>query len=278
MIDAGIRERAIEALRIVPGALTLYEFGSHFIGNADAWSDVDLQLISEDVHTSVTGRAKPFLAIAPVALEWTFLETPTTWAATVLFSGISPFCHLDIGFSPPESSVRTPMLRESVRHWAQRPATQYPGHDPAWYSPEMGRVEHVVMGDLLGLIRYVKARRRGQDLLCWKFFSALANRVLEATYLAHVDRDRGFGKPLPSHEHTQLRKALPKDDIDYLTSMTFAGDETSMDGGMIRLGHELVRLGGELSDVSDSYRTCAGTLMAWIECALLDEGFNDALS
>ena len=44
---------------------------------------------------------------------------------------------------------------------------------PAWDSPG-----HFLLGELLGSVRYVKARKRRQHLTCWRFLSAKFNALL----------------------------------------------------------------------------------------------------
>lgn len=273
-----LRTRAIETLKDTPAAIALYEFGAHADGQADAWSDIDLQVISEDVNTSVSGRSGPFMAIAPVMLEWEITRTPDAWAATVLFAGKSPFAHLDIGFSAPMSPGNDALLTSSRQSWIQEPGARCDAPEIDWYAPKAGSIEHAIIGDLLSVIRYTKSRRRHHDLQCWKFFSALANRVLEATYRSAVDRSRQTGRTLTSREHTELRHALAAGDTDRLASMLLAGDARGMDKSISQLAHELVRLGTELEDVSAPYSKHTRALLSWIDRALRDPDFNDALS
>lgn len=256
-----LRARAIPAMRGIPGAMALHEFGATSAGRVDAWSDIDLQLVVASLGNAVSERGGALREIGPVWLEWTIVDSPTSWAATILFEGLSPLHHLDFGMVEVGAGDKNPFLDGVIIHW-QQAGERSPGQSsPDWYTPEMGSTEHLVLGELLGLVRYAKARHRGHSLMCWKFFSALANRVLEAEYLRRVDPARGFRKPLTSHEQARLREAMPVGEMNALAAMLFCDDAQAMDNAIVALGRRLV---DESAISSDLFHTRCGRLLEWL--------------
>ncbi len=57
----------------------------------------------------------------------------------------------------------------------------------AAYMPEIGSAAYFLTGELLSSVRYVKARKRGQHLTCWRFLSAKLRALLRC-YLWDGDR------------------------------------------------------------------------------------------
>jgi hypothetical protein len=242
MMDrSSIRERAIGATRSLPGAVALHEFGSALSGEVDHWSDIDLQVVTTTLTDAIARRATVYAEIAPAWLEWTIVHDDATWAATVLFEDVSPFAHLDLGLVAEDADTASGILAQSSVLWRQSPAPATGTTAmAAGFAPTPGSIDHVVTGDLLSILRYAKARHRGHHLLCWKFFAALANRVLEAEFLATVDPGRGFRSSLTSHEHAQLRHALPSETSDALSRLLMCDAPASMDAAMLDLGQQLL--------------------------------------
>lgn len=166
---ANLQTAAQDALRHLPGAVALHAFGSLVAGTPDAFSDIDLELVTTDLEATLRARYVVFERIGPVRLEWRIHPSRSDWAATLLFEGISPYHKLDIGFTACASDGQGMVLPGGRLLWRQNPPLISPGsatHLP--YAPAAGTLPHWVLGHLLGITRYVKARKRGQDLMCWR--------------------------------------------------------------------------------------------------------------
>ena len=272
-----LRLRLIEALRGLPGAISLHEFGSGSLGMHDDYSDIDFQVTVVNIAKAVAGHREVLSGIAPVMLEWVFLNTSSSWASTILFDGVHPFHHLDLGFSIAGFEERNPIFEGAALLWTQLPRETSPNISAAIFAPDMDSVEHMMIGEILGLLRYTKARRRHHDLLCWKFLSALANRVLEVEYLALVDRERSLGKPLTGHEHKLLREALTVHDAHELAQYLLWPDTDAMDRAVVALGHRLVQTCRHIAALSDASMLYANTLLQWLASELPDKDSADAV-
>ena len=207
-------ERVSQAVQTLPGAVELYLFGSAADPQLkDAYSDLDLQVLSADYGMSrsdwpwILGRA------APVELAYPILEKPRESVFSIIFAGESPFHKVDIGLT--EKSQETGFIHQ-VKHktllWRQDPPG--PGNfslNRAVYQPEPGTPFHFLIGELMGSIRYVKARRRGHHLTCWRFLSARLNALLRS-YSWEAGSPRFPTLGLNTWDFAALDRCLPEAD------------------------------------------------------------------
>jgi hypothetical protein len=174
-LDA-LLERLANGLRNLPGATELHLCGSFAASQADAYSDLDLEIFTVDAPG--TRRLWPhFLErIGPVELCWPLRTTPDNAAYAVLFRGVSYYHKVDIGLAAPGDLLAAP----SLRLWSQPPPVDRHDAIPTEaYRPAPGTVGHALLGDLIAGVRYVKARKRGQLLTCWRFLKQWPGRMLE---------------------------------------------------------------------------------------------------
>ena len=193
-----------EALRHVPGATELHVFGSLADTSGDAYSDIDLTLGSSDPEITIAACHAALNRVAPIVLEWMIDPSPDAWAATYLFAGTSPFQKVDLGIRSSRESVDGRLL------WRQDVESSMEQADAApstLFAPPYGTIEHFVVGQILGATRYVKARRRGNDILCWRFASALMDATLALLY-AETCRKTILDRRLTSSEYLELDARL----------------------------------------------------------------------
>lgn len=237
------------ALRALPGVQALYAFGSLADGRGDAWSDVDLKVLSEDLPLSLAWRHAVLNRVRPIELEWTIEHTDTSWAATVLFDGISLFHKLDIGIAAAGSHGKAAppgflRLWDADGQTAELPFDLAPSVPP--YTPERGSVQHFVLGQLLGVTRYLKARRRGHVFTCWRFASALIDAMLALRYMRAIPGER-LARKLATGEYLELDRMVDAADHDRFFGVLDLSGPDAMDAAVRRVALELITLSAELT-------------------------------
>ncbi len=227
------------SLRTLPGATALYVFGSLARGRADLCSDVDLKLVSRDPAASLAARHTALRAVGEVELELPLIAASDHWAATILFRDLSPYQHLDLDIV----SEGWDRIEGWALLWRQPPAASCPRAEPAPYIPAPGTAAHLVVSQLLGGVRYAKARRRGHALTCWRFAQSAANAVAVALRDRAVGRET-LGEPLSTIEWVELDEALSEEERGcYLSCLDFA-TPGSMDRSLCALLGWLCELSG----------------------------------
>ena len=176
--------RISAALRGLPGAQALYLFGSAADpARKDRYSDLDLQVVSAQFELSRAAWPAVLSSVGNMTLVFQLdPEDPAAreTAFTLGFEGQSLYHKVDFGITDHGlADGYFHRLEGKVLLWRQHapagPVVSAPhtAWRPAWESPE-----HFLLGELLGSVRYVKARQRRQHLACWRFLSAKFNALL----------------------------------------------------------------------------------------------------
>lgn len=207
--------------------VALYAFGSLAGGSPDRFSDVDLELITVDLASTLAHRQSMYAAIDTPALEWQIHPSTSDWAATVLFRHISPYQRLDIGFNQWTPNFATKAPSPSVLLWRQRAQEQSTLiFRDAGYSPKVASFEHYVVEMYLSAIRYAKTRKRGQHLTSYRIASALASSVLS---LLHAGQHRDPAKlrqRLSTQDYLQMDCLVPDETVfGFLRNFDFSSLE-----------------------------------------------------
>lgn len=207
-----LQRTAADACRRLPGAVALYAFGSLAGGSPDRFSDVDLELVTVDLASTLQYRQAMYADIGVPMLEWRIHPSRSDWAATVLFRHISPYQRLDLGFSRWTPNFAANVPSPSVLLWQQRAQEQSTLiFKDAGYSPKVASFEHYVVEMYLSAIRYAKTRKRGQHLTSYRFASALASSVLS---LMHAGQHRDPAKlrqKLSTQDYLQMDCLVPEE-------------------------------------------------------------------
>jgi hypothetical protein len=90
-------QRINEALRNLPGVCELYVFGSLANGTSDAYSDIDLEVATQDIATSPAALDYVLTSVAPIEAVWQMQTPCDAIAKTILFRGEAYYHKLDIG-------------------------------------------------------------------------------------------------------------------------------------------------------------------------------------
>lgn len=232
-----------EALRDIPGAVSLHMFGSDTRGSADGYSDIDMQVLTTNLELSLPARHHVINRVAAISLEWTIHHSESAWASTILLDSASPYHKLDIGFSHIDGDVEAGVLEHSTLLWKQTPHTRgSDGISIPTYEPPPGTAEHIVLGELLSLTRYVKARKRECDFTCWRFASSLAHAFLSLLYTLHVSPNNSVHTRLSTTEFLALDSSVPEHiRTEILNTINFS-DPVQMDQTVYHLSLRLVEL------------------------------------
>lgn len=259
------------ALRFVPGARALHAFGSIPNGTSDAYSDLDFTLVTQDFEASVAQRHQSLAHLRPVLLDWCIERTESSWAGTMLLSGTSPYQKVDIGIVTMEHEREWSGWPDCRKIWDQASGTGSIGNDSrqgqAAYEPPAGSFEHFVIGHLLGVTRYLKARRRGNTFTSWRFAQALAEALLAMAYTSSTD-SQWLDRRLTTREYILLDRHVPGDLAAIYFRRLCHADEQDMDESVrFFVGELLARLASE-QDTNTVPATVVGTLESFITAEL----------
>jgi hypothetical protein len=234
----------------LPGACELHVFGSLADGTADAYSDIDLEITTRDAATSASALDDVLTTVTPIEVVWHMPTPDDAHARTILFRGEAYYHKLDISLHAfGRSQDGAPNVRKSrIALWHIEP--------PAYHGQVMsdnvcalrpGTPGHFVVGQLLGGIRYVKARKRGQHWTCWRFASA------QADWLAGMlwGRSRNWadpGRKLTTWEYVELDTAMRDNKARMPPSGWDFSTPTAMDDGLCDLLERTITLAREMAE------------------------------
>jgi len=262
-LDA-LQQTVVTGLQALPGATALYLFGSRAEGRGDSYSDLDIQVITANPGASRAACVAVLGHIHPLALVWDMETTWGAWAATLLFADTSPYHKVDFGLTDLSDHDR---WREGEGTWAIKlweqgsSSTRVPSAQSVPFAPTPGTYAHFVVGQMLGVTRYVKARKRGQTLTAWRFASALADAVVALLNTVTHSADHPIGRPT-THEYMTLDQTLTAPARDrFLTLLDFS-TSAAMDYAVYRLLCKLVAMATDASGTTDE--AIPGALAAWL--------------
>jgi len=241
-LDA-LRDQLSDALRDLPGATALYAFGSLADGRADEYSDIDLELVTADLQAAIDARQAVWAQVGPLDLEWCIHPSRSDFAATLQFRHASLYHKVDIGFTRQSDDGAAPPEGQHILLWWQdSPSLSPPSAPPPPCAPDVGTPGHFVTGQLLGVTRYVKARKRGQHLTAYRFASALANAVLSLRYAREIGDTSHLGQALSTSTWLAMDGTLGNDERQaWLADLDYAVPER-MDRTVLRLMRRMVNL------------------------------------
>lgn len=230
-----------EAVRGLPGAVAFYIFGSLVEGRGDAWSDLDIEIVTTDVEVSRDCLFPILETVRPMELAWIIDSSSDDWAASVLFQQTSLFHKVDLGIRSIHGFDRNPIPQPSALIWSQQTSRRVGCSELAAppFMPEPDSEQHILLGHLLATTRYVRARKRDHLATCWRFASALADAVFAAHYRRAVNRGPFHGR-LGTLEYQVLDRQRPQVVSMELMSMLDFSSPVAMDRTVYLLMHELV--------------------------------------
>ena len=230
-----------DAVRGLPGAVACYTFGSLVDGRGDAWSDLDVQIVTTDFEQSRDCLLPVLAKVRPLELAWIIDSLHDDWATSFVFQEASLFHKVDLGIRSMYVIDKNPLPQPSKLSWSQQAPqhTVCPELAGLPFMPEFESEQHVLLGHLLAITRYVKARKRRNLATCWRFASALADAVFAAHY-RHAGSQRPVRGRLGTREYQALDTQVPRVVSKELMSLLDFSSPTAMDQAVYLLMHELV--------------------------------------
>ncbi|MHB0877077.1 MAG: nucleotidyltransferase domain-containing protein [Anaerolineae bacterium] len=239
-----LKERLVEALSGLPGACAVYLFGSLADGDADCYSDVDLQVLTTDLVAAQAALPAALCRVAAADLAWPLSTSLDDWCATVVWRDESPYHRADVGLSavPAPGQLPPRMMAGGVPAWQGHCTAPWPvdGQEPLPLLAT-GTAGHTLVGHLISGLRYAKARKRGQSLVCWRYAAAIAD-WLATLLLERADGWQDLGRKINSSEYYRLDGVVPPEDRQRFADCLDFAMPAAMDASLCRLLGWMVEL------------------------------------
>ena len=182
----------------------------------DAYSDVDLRVCVNDLPGMIVARHQVLGKSFRAETEWIVHLRSDSFCSTLLLAEESCYHKVDLEFFSDENISLQELHTQA-----------FSGECPAGlYLPTPGITGHFLVGQLLGGTRYAKARKRGQDLTCWRFCSSMVDWLCTLLY------EQGHGwldlhRKLNTEEYTWLDSVLDSQiGLDIRAALDFSSPNT----------------------------------------------------
>lgn len=173
-----LERRVARVLRDVPGAVALACFGSRVAGG-DGYADLDLLLVVDDLRAAQAVWPDVLGQVAPVRFALRLDAAPEATSYSVVFAGESLYHKLDISVCNPTTAEQALASQPHRWCWKQAPPREMPAIPKLdAYIPPYGANGHVLLDELISLVRYTRAQRRGRRLTCWRFARGAVDTLL----------------------------------------------------------------------------------------------------
>lgn len=233
----------------LPGFRSLSIFGSIPEGRSDGYSDIDLIVETDDLTAAKEQVLGVLEGVGPIEFCWAINLRPDEWNPMIVFRDEGYFHRLDLGVTDLSAVDRT-IPREQTVLLADEPRTcdQHPGESGA-YVPEHCSMGHFLLGQFIGGVRYVKARKRGQPMTCYRFAAACVDWRL-ALMFARLKEDPGRRSKLSTPEYVEFDRLLSDDERSTLLHALDFSSLAAMDAIVSDAMESMLRDAGALAAVS----------------------------
>ena len=209
----------------LPGFRSLSLYGSLAEGRADRYSDIDVMVTTDNLPDAKEQLLGVLERIGSIEFSWQINLFPDEWNNTILFREESYYHKLDLGLVDISAEQRIIPSEQTVVLCDQhRPPGQVASKSTA-YAPQHGSIGHFLLGHLIGCTRYLKARRRGQTMTCYRFAAAAVDWNLALAY-ARLTGKHCFRSKLSTENYLELDRRISADqratlmsDIDFSTGL-----------------------------------------------------------
>ncbi|MBO0794908.1 MAG: nucleotidyltransferase domain-containing protein [Ktedonobacteraceae bacterium] len=211
--------QAIQAFAADPHVYEMFLFGSYEKKTHDRYSDVDLQVVSQNFDATMSQFRRCLSDIGQVLVAFPLVAQVGYAAYMVLFENYPFYTKLDINVSDVERctpfSTKACVYRRDV----------IPSHEVSTYQPVLFEEPlNTLYGYYLGAIRYMKYRKRGKHFSAYKFYRAQLDYLLSRWYRE------------VSHEHSIERLGIleyqlldMREESAVLKRYLYPGNEQTMD-------------------------------------------------
>lgn len=240
-----------DTLPRLPGFRSLSIFGSIPEGRSDGYSDIDLIVETDDLPAAKEQVLGLLESVGPIEFCWAINLRPDEWNPMIVFRNEGCFHRLDLGVTDLSAVDRT-IPREQTVLLADEPRTcdQSLRKSDA-YVPERGSMGHFLLGQFIGGVRYVKARKRGQPMTCYRFAAACIDWQFALTY-ARLKEDPTRRSKLSTPEYVEFDRVLSADErstllhaLDFSCLAAMDAVVTDAMNSMLVNGVELAVMSGE---------------------------------
>lgn len=167
-------DEVIKVLTDNPHISELHLFGSRAIEKSDELSDIDLTATSPHPAAAEAYARKSLADKFGLSAVYTIKNDEHEIARTFCLSGMSPFHKIDIGFSLPSEVKFFPNSRLILKNnKPQKPSIEF----KKWTEP---RAEHDYFDVMMGSLRYIKHRRRGENWQAYKCYRGFIEQLANA--------------------------------------------------------------------------------------------------
>ena len=166
-----------EVLKILtenPYISKLYIFGSRAARKDDDLSDIDLTAITPHPAAAETYTRRGLADKFSLSAIYTITNNEYEIARTFCLSGMSPFHKIDIGFSLPG---KTNFFPNSQLIFSNDNVHVPHKSSKKWTEP---RAEHDYFDVMMGSLRYIKHRRRGENWQAYKCYRGFIEQLAKA--------------------------------------------------------------------------------------------------
>lgn len=167
-------DEVIKVLTDNPHISELHLFGSRAIEKSDGFSDIDLTAASPCPIAAEAYVRKSLADKFGLSAVYTIINNEYEVARTFCLSGMSPFHKIDIGFSLPSEVKIFPNSRLIFKNnQPQKPRIKF----KKWTEPH---TEHNYFDVMMGSLRYIKHRRRGENWQAYKCYRGFIEQLANA--------------------------------------------------------------------------------------------------
>ncbi len=217
-----------EVLPGLPGFRTLSLFGSMAEGRADGYSDIDLIVETDDLPGAKTALLGMLEQIGPIEFCWAINLRPDEWNPTIVFREEGYHHKLDLGLTDVSAADRTIPAEQTILLVDVPGSEICDARECRGYVPQEGSLGHFMLDKYIGFLRYVKARKRGQTMTCYRFAAAGVDWQLALMY-ARMTGDAARRPKLSTPEYVKLDGLISADDRAALLPSLDFSSLTAMD-------------------------------------------------
>jgi len=178
-----------------PHISELHLFGSRATGKSDGFSDIDLTATSLHPAAAEAYTRKSLANKFGLSAVYTITSNEHEIARTFCLSGMSPFHKIDIGFSLPG---KTNFFPDSQLIFSNDNVHVPHKSSKKWTEP---RAEHDYFDVMMGSLRYIKHRRRGENWQAYKCYRGFIEQLAKARA---ADSSQNVYKTLDSQNNDEI--------------------------------------------------------------------------
>jgi predicted nucleotidyltransferase len=186
----------------------IYTFGSINSTKFDKYSDIDLTIVTSDIHKTSTNLLNTLNNIDDVLAIFTLTETETSAAYTVFFKNFSLFQKLDIGITIDGNHI----FENSKLEYENRNALV---QNPSSLSKQKeSNIDHEILDIFIGALRYIKYIKRDEVWLAYKFYKSFVEIYLKS----NIDPTTNTKLDLEGYKKVQEELGNRSTDLIFISS------------------------------------------------------------